>query len=117
MNFLCLVHVDRERYESFSSAEKEKLDRENAAYFDWLVSNGHNVLSSSLHDPQTATVIRSNGGKVSMTDGPYVETKEHIGGFMVIRARDRQEALDVAARSPVVRYGAVELRETHYREP
>lgn len=75
------------------------------------------MLSSSLHGPETATVIRSNNGKVSMTDGPFIETKEHVGGIMVIRARDRQEALEVAARSPVVRYGAIELRETHYQEP
>lgn len=117
MNFLCLVHVDRERYERFSPAEKEGLDRENMEYFEWLVANGHNVLSSSLHAPESATIVRSSGGKVSMTDGPYVETKEHVGGFMVIRARNRKEALDVASRSPAVRYGAIELRETHYREP
>lgn len=117
MNVICFVHVDQERYDCFSPAEKQALDRENTDYFNWLVANGHNVLSSSLHEPETATVIRSKGGKVSMMDGPYVETKEHVGGVMIIRVRDRKEALEVAARSPVVRYGAIEVRETHYQEP
>jgi hypothetical protein len=63
-------------------------------------------------------VLRAREGKVSMTDGPYVETKEHIGGFMLIRAGNRDEALEVAALAPVLRYGgAVEVREAHYHEP
>ena len=117
MNFLCLVHVDFEQYDSMTSEQQDALAQENLDYYNWLVSNGYNVLSSSLHEPKTATVIRYRNSKLSMTDGAYAETKEHIGGFILLRARDRKEALAVAARSPVTHYGAIEVRETHYTEP
>lgn len=113
MNFLCLVHVDGAALEALSPSDREAFDRDNRSYGEWLVSSGHNVASGPLHAPGTATLIRSRGGKVSMTDGPYVETKEHVGGFMFIRARDRAEAVAVAARSPVARVGTIEVRETH----
>ena len=105
MCFTCIVHVDPD-----SLAALGPFERENQTYADWLVSSGHSVICASLHEPETATVIRSSGGRVSMTDGPYVETKEHVGGIMVIRARDRDEALAVASRSPVARHGTLELR-------
>ncbi len=118
MHFVCLVHVDREALDRLTPEEKTAFDRENVDYYDWLVASGYNVVSSALKEPETATVIRYRRSKLSMTDGAYAETKEHVGGFMFIRARDRAEALEVAARAPVTRgLGAIEVREAHYIEP
>jgi hypothetical protein len=117
VNFLCIVHVDGEAIESLSPHEREVFDRDNAAYGKWLGESGHAVAYGPLEAPETATLIRSRGGKLSMTDGPYVETKEHLGGFMLIRARDRAEALEVAGRSPVARVGTIEVREMEHLGP
>jgi hypothetical protein len=113
MHFLCLVHVDKDLAASLTPAEQETFERENMAYAKWLES-GPSVISSSLHAPETATLIRSRRGTLSMTDGPYVETKEHIAGIMVIKARDRKEAIEIATRSPVARIGTIEVRQMNY---
>lgn len=118
MNFLCLIHVDGASAARLTPEQGARAEAENRAFYEWLVANGHNVLSSRLDGPESATVLRNTEAGVSMTDGPYVETKEHLGGFMLIRARDRKEALDIAARTPVLRYGgAVELREAQLADP
>jgi hypothetical protein len=116
MHFLCLVHVDKDLAASQTPAEEEAFERENAAYANWL-ARGPSVISASLHEPETATLIRSRRGTLSMTDGPYVETKEHIAGFMVIEASSREEAVEIAARSPVARIGTIEVREMNYERP
>jgi len=113
MHFLCLVHVDKELAASLTPDEQDAFERENMAYAAWLAS-GPSVISSSLHEPETATLVRSRRGSLSMTDGPYVETKEHVAGVMVIKARDRQEALEIAAKSPVARIGTIEVRQMNY---
>jgi hypothetical protein len=110
MNFVCVAHFDREAIDRLSAAEKEALDSAYRDYHDWLEREGHLAAWSPLDEPETATVIRSRAGKVSMTDGPYVETKEHLGGFFVIRAADREEAVAIAARFPALAHGAVEVR-------
>jgi hypothetical protein len=113
MHFLCFVHVDKELDASLTPAEREAFERENMAYADWLAS-GPSLISASLHEPETATLVRSRRGTLSMTDGPYVETKEHIAGVMIIKARDRQEAVEIAAKSPVARIGTIEVRQMNY---
>lgn len=110
MNFACVAHFDREAIDRLSPADKEALDSRHSDYHAWLVREGHLVTWNPLDEPETATVIRSRSGRVSMTDGPYVETKEHLGGFFVIRADDREQALAIAARFPALPYGAVEVR-------
>jgi hypothetical protein len=113
MHFLCLVHVDKDLAASLTPAEQEAFERENVAYANWLAS-GPSISSSSLKEPESATLIRSRRGTLSMTDGPYVETKEHVAGVMIIKARDRQEAVEIAAKSPVARIGTIEVREMNY---
>jgi hypothetical protein len=113
MHFLCLVHVDKDLAASLTPAEQQAFERENMAYAEWLAS-GPSVISSSLHAPDTATLIRSRRGTLSMTDGPYVETKEHVAGIMVIKARDREHAIEIASKSPVARIGTIEVRAMNY---
>ena len=116
MQFLCLVHIDRD-LAKMTAAEQAEFDRENKAYGEWLQRDGRAVMFSSLHEPQTATLIRSREGRVSMTDGPYVETKEHVGGFIVIEAKNRDEVVAMIRTSPVARIGTIEVRPSDYVAP
>jgi hypothetical protein len=116
MHFLCLVHLDKDLASALTSSEREALDRENLAYAAWL-DDGPAIAMSALEEPATATLIRRRRGELSMTDGPYVETKEHLAGFMFIKARDREEAIEIASKSPVARIGTIEVRAASYIEP
>lgn len=114
-HFLCVVHVDRAILDAMSADERQALERENQEYADWLAEDGRSPAFASLHEPETATLLRSRDGKVSMTDGPYVETKEHLAGFILVRVNDREEALAMLQRSPVARVGTIEVREANLR--
>ena len=100
MMFVCFVHVDQALMDAMTPAEREVFDRENREYGEWL-DRGPSIVSSALTEPGTARLIRSRNGDMSMIDGPYVETKEHLAGVIVIRAKDRDEAVAIAARCPV----------------
>ena len=83
---------------------------EIGAYNDGLKRSGHFIVSGGLAFPDTATCVRQRNGKVSMTDGPFAETKEFLGGFYLIEARDLNDALKVAEGLPMTRFGTVEVR-------
>jgi hypothetical protein len=117
MQFLCVVYVDRELEGKLSPAEKAEFDRENKAYGERLEHDHRAVMFSALHEPETATLVRSREGRVSMTDGPYVETKEHLAGYIVLDVKDRQEALDMLDGCPIPRIGTLELRASRYVAP
>ncbi len=79
--------------------------------FDWKVTNsGRLVLAQPLQPPETAVTIRLRNGKMSSTDGPFAETKEHLGGFFLIEARDLNEAISLAMESPMAGMGSIEVR-------
>ena len=80
------------------------------AYDKELEKSGHYIVAEALQSVQTATTVRVRNGKASITDGPFSETKEVLGGFILIQARDLNEALQVAAKIPLARYGSVEVR-------
>jgi hypothetical protein len=75
-----------------------------------LQKNGHLINAAGLKPVQTATTLRLRQGKLSVTDGPFAETKEVLGGFYVIEARDLNEAIQLASQSPSLRAGSVEVR-------
>jgi hypothetical protein len=110
MQYLCLVHVDGAMMAKLTPAAGKELTRRSLAYDDELRSGGHFLAASALQGPETATIIRVRDGQVSMTDGPYVETKEHLGGFILIEARDHAEAVALAQKIPMAGYGSVEIR-------
>jgi hypothetical protein len=87
-----------------------KLNRDSVAYDKELAKKGHYIASSALQPPSTAKTIRHRTGKPVITDGPFAETKEVLGGFILIEARDMDEALQIAQNIPVARYGAIEVR-------
>jgi hypothetical protein len=112
MQYLCLVHVDGELIGKLTPEEDKKQQRESIEHDEELIRSGHLVAANPVQGPESATIVRVRNGKVSMTDGPYVETKEHLGGFMVIEAKDLNEALAIASKTPVARFGSIEVRPT-----
>jgi hypothetical protein len=112
MHFIVLVHEDLDSYDRLPAATKAALAEENLAYDRGLRQSGKVVASGPLAAPQTATIVRGGGDGLSMTDGPYVETKEHLAGFFLMEAANQAEAVKLASGFPMVRHGAVlEVRE------
>jgi len=103
MKYLCLVYADESRL-------AEVPDSECVAYDSAIRDSGHCISSEALQPVETATTVRVRSGKVSITDGPFAETKEQLAGFYLVEARDLNEAIQVAARIPPARVGSVEVR-------
>lgn len=110
MKYLCLVFIDEKELESLSESDSRALDSASLAYDEVLRRGGHFVAAQALQSVQTATTVRMRDGKQFITDGPYAETHEQIGGFILIEAADLTEAMQLASKIPVVRLGGVEIR-------
>ena len=110
MKYLCSVFYDEKNLDALSSKESEALDSESLAYDDVLRKGGHFLAAQALQPVEAATTIRVRGGKVTVTDGPFAETHEQIGGFLLIEARDLNEAIQLASRIPAIRLGGIEVR-------
>lgn len=115
MKYLCLIYNDEKALESLSAREWEALTRECQAYGEELRGSGHYLGGEALQPVLTATTLRVRGGKLSMTDGPFAETREQLAGFYLLEARDLNEALQLAARIPPARLGGVEVRPIRER--
>jgi hypothetical protein len=109
MKFLCLICAET-LIDEMPAADAEKHLEDYRAFTDSIRASGHFVGASRLEPPHAATTVRVRGGKVSTTDGPFAETKEQLGGYYVINAKDLNEAVQVAARIPGARIGCVEIR-------
>jgi hypothetical protein len=110
MKYLCLVIVDEKKLKAMSKSDAQALDDESLAYDDTLRKTGHFLAAQALESVRAAKTVRPQKGKVQITDGPFAETKEQIGGFILIEARNLKEAIDLAAKIPGGRLGAVEVR-------
>jgi hypothetical protein len=117
MKYLCLVHIDGEAIGKLNEAEGKDLDRRSIEYDKGLERRGVYITSDALQGPETAKIVRARGGKVSTTDGPYAETKEHLGGFILIDASGMDEAVEIAAKIPVGQYGTIEVRPIMQIDP
>lgn len=110
MRFVCLVHVDGAAMAALSPEEGVRLTDETIE-FDWeMRRRGHLVLGQPLEPPATAVVVRNRNGKSTRTDGPFMETKELLGGFFMLEANDMEEAVALAQLSPMARMGSIEVR-------
>lgn len=110
MRFACLIWLDGKALGALPKPESEALDRECLGYDEDLERKEQLVLAQALQPPEGGVTVRVRNGKVSATDGPFAETKEQIGGLVLLDARDLDEAIQLAARSPLARLGAVEVR-------
>ena len=113
MRYICLVHADPARFEALSSEQRADLDRRSIAYDRELTEKGHYVISEAIQDPGTAVLVRSRNGAISNTDGPYMETKEFMAGFILVEARDMNEAVRLAAGIPMAEMGTIEVRPVY----
>ena len=117
MNYLCLIYYDEKKLDNMPKTERDALYDEAYAYYDELVRNGHGIAGDPLQPVATARTVRVPKGKASVTDGPYVETKEQLGGYILMHARDLDEAVQLASKIPPARLGGVEVRPIHERIP
>jgi hypothetical protein len=110
MRFLCLVYHEEEKLAALSQPEMDSLVGACIGWVEELDKGGHHILSAGLQSVRSAATVRNRNGKVSTTDGPFAETKEFLGGFTLISAKDFDEALQLAARFPAVLIGSMEVR-------
>ena len=110
MKYLCLAYEEEKKLNTLSRREWDVLRGETLAYVEELRKNGCLVAAEPLQSVRTAKTVRVRDGKVSLTDGPFAETKETLGGFFLINARNLNEAIEVAAKWPSARLGSIEVR-------
>ena len=103
MKYLCLVYGEEQ-------AIQQMPDRHCLDYDESIRASGHCIASEALQPVSTATTVRVRNGKVSVTDGPFAETKEFLAGFYMIEARDLNEAIQIASRIPPAQVGSIEIR-------
>jgi hypothetical protein len=110
LKYLCLIYHDEKKLDSMTPSEYDALMSETLAYDEDIRQSGHYITSNALEFVASATSIRVHGDKIAITDGPFVETKEQLGGYILIEARDLNEAIRVASRIPPARIGGIEVR-------
>ncbi|HNC84380.1 MAG: YciI family protein [Nitrospira sp.] len=110
MKYLCLVYVEEKILHALPSAQRQTLSDESMAYCDRLQKLGQLVTASPLHPVETATTVRVRDGKTSTIDGPFAETKEQLGGFLLLDVPDLNDAIRIASQFPAARIGSVEVR-------
>jgi hypothetical protein len=110
MKFLCLAYEEERRLNELSQEEWHALRRETLDYVELLHERGKLLAAHPLQSASTAATLRLRNGRLSVTDGPFAETKEQIGGYFLIEVADREEALRIASRWPSARIGTIEVR-------
>lgn len=110
MKYLCLIYVEERILNAIPKDERHMLSEESMAYCDKVQKAGQLLAASPLHPVETATTVRVREGKVSTTDGPFAETKEQLGGFLMIDVPDLNDAIRIATHFPAARIGSVEVR-------
>jgi len=110
MKYICLGYLDVIQWATFSAGQQNAMVDDCIAYDEELKKNGHWVGGEGLQGPDTATTLRYRNGRVSVTDGPFVETKEILGGLLIIEARDRTHAIQLISNHPGVKMGPWEIR-------
>jgi len=110
MKFVCFGYLDTEEWSRIAPADQTALIDRCIAYDETLQKNGNWVHGEGLQGPDATVRLRFNKGKVTVTDGPYAETKELLGGLLIIEARDRNHAVELISRHPGVQMGIWEIR-------
>jgi hypothetical protein len=105
MKYLCLAYYDEKAFDALLKAELDAIVSKCPEYDEALRASGHLVVQASLGSPRMSAAVRPKGGKPSVTDGPFIETKEQVGGFFIIEARDLDEAIRVASTHPAAHLG------------
>jgi hypothetical protein len=110
MKYICLGYIEEKKWETMSDSERNAMLDDCFAYDDVLRENGHFAGAEALQSPRNGITLRSKNGKVVITDGPYAETKEQLGGLLVLEATDLNHAIQLMSRHPGVKAGPFEIR-------
>jgi hypothetical protein len=110
MKYLCLIYDEEKKLDSMPKSESEAFMGEYFAFTNGIKQSGHYLGGNALQPISAATTVRVRNGKVSTTDGPFAETKEQLGGYYLIEARDLNDAIQVASKIPSARIGSIEVR-------
>jgi hypothetical protein len=110
MKFVCLGYIDEKKYAEVSQEEGHKMMNECFDYDDVLRRGGHFIGGEALESARKAVTLRFNNGQVEATDGPYAETKEMLGGILLLEARDMAHAVELMSKHPGVKAGPFEIR-------
>jgi hypothetical protein len=110
MNYMLLIYHDEQAWNSHTEAERQEIYREYRQLRDELTARGQFLTGDQLQATTNANTVRVRNGKQLVTDGPFAEAREQLGGFFLIAAKDRDEATAIAARIPSAREGSVEIR-------
>jgi len=110
MKYLCLIYDNEKTWETMSKEESGAIYGEYYAFTEGIKKSGHYLGGNPLQPTQTASTVRVRQGKISTTDGPFAETKEQLGGYYLIEAKNLDEATGVAARIPGAKIGSIEVR-------
>jgi hypothetical protein len=110
MKYLCLIYDEEKKLETMARTEFDALMGEYFAFTKAIRESGHYLGGNDLQKVRTATTVRVRNGQASTTDGPFAETKEQLGGYYLIEAKDLNEAIQVASRIPSAKIGSIEVR-------
>lgn len=110
MKYICLGYIEPKLWETMTESERNAFVDECFAYDDVLRAGGHFIGGEALDSPENATTLRWKNGKAAITDGPYAETKEQLGGILLLEARDLNHAIQLMSRHPGVKAGPFEIR-------
>ena len=110
MKYICLGYIDSTAFASTSESEQHAMMDSCCAYDDELRANGHFTGGEALQPPQTAMTLRPVNGRIVVTDGPFAETKEQLGGILILEARDLNHAVDLISKHPGAKFGPWEIR-------
>ena len=110
MKYVCLGYIEPGKFENMPEKERNAMVDDCFGYDDVLRKNGHFAGGEGLQPPDNAVTLRFRNGKVAVTDGPYAETKEQIGGILILEADDRDHAIRLMSKHPGVRMGPFEIR-------
>src|SRR5262245_11372284 len=116
VKYMLLVYLD-EAWNKLSPSERQQLYWEQMQLSEELRAKGQYIAGNPLHPPSTATSVRVRDGKRLLTDGPFAETREHLGGYMLIDVKDLDDAIAIAARGALARVGIIEVRPVREGPP
>jgi hypothetical protein len=110
MKYLLLIHDEEQAWEKMSEADKKAIYAEYGQFSEQIKASGNMITGAQLQPTSTATSVRIRDGKRLVTDGPFAETREQLGGYYLIEATDLDEAIGIAARIPSAKMGTIEVR-------
>ena len=110
MRYMLLIYTDETADQASSKEDFDQMMKEYNAFGEWLAEAGIGQLGDALQSTATATTVRVRNGETLSTDGPFAETKEQLGGFYIVDAKDLDQAIEAASRIPGAKHGCVEVR-------